>query len=198
MPSSKHICYCLMLDKSPKLKYLQGDEDLCVIKSFVSALHEIGFVEEAAEINGQYEAHKFEAATKAKAIETTIEIAKRVLPKSFEYKHYGCGEFNCFRDLTRNSVFLGCIETSDGHANHAITLFQDLIFDSNEKVALRLSKGGLNYCSNDGSDDTATFRRFATGYSIRCTVDGHKNKIAQKTIAKKIAKKGMSKKQQLN
>ena len=44
----------LVTTNSPELRYLQGDEDLCVVKSFVSALHHISFESEAAKIDRQY------------------------------------------------------------------------------------------------------------------------------------------------
>ena len=168
----------LVTTNSPELRYLQGDEDLCVVKSFVSALHHIGFESEAAEIDRLYNLRKSDTETKANAMETTIRIAEKVLPKTFAYKQFGPGEFD-YCKLKKHSVFLGCIETSDGHVNHAVTLFQDHIFDSNEKVALRLSREGMNYCSND-SADTLQFKRFAKGYLITCTTRGWRNTFAKK------------------
>ena len=167
----------LVVKDAPRLKYLQGEEDLCVIKSFVSTLHHIGLETEADEIDRQYEMRKLSAVTKATAMETTIEIARQVLPKTFEYKQFGPGEFD-YTTMKKNCVFLGCIETSDGHANHAVTLFQDCIFDSNEKTAFRLCKEGMDYCSNDGTD-TVKFKQFARGCLIKCTLQGGRNTFAR-------------------
>ena len=175
--SSLHKHPKLVVNDAPSLKYLQGDEDLCVVKSFVSALHCIGLETEADKIDREYEMRKLTAVTKATAMETTIEIARQVLPRSFEYQQFGPGEFD-YTSMKKHSIFLGCIETSDGHANHAVTLFQDFIFDSNEKTALRLCKEGMDYCSNDGTD-TVQFKQFARGYLMKCTLQGWKNTFAR-------------------
>ena len=158
---------------APAVTYKQGDEDLCVVKSFVSALHIAGFQDEACEINRQYELIKDTADTKANALSTTIHIARYVMPKCIQFKHFKRGEFDCTK-LRKNQVFLGTIETEDGHCNHAVTLFRGHIYDSNEEHALKISKKGLNFCSSDGQDK-AKFVCFAEGHLITCTKPGTSN-----------------------
>ena len=163
----------LKLANAPALKYQQGNEDLCVVKSLVSALHAAGFVNEAMVINNQCELTKDSGQSKANRLQTTIGIAKHNLPKCFEFKHFKREEYN-FARLKKNHIFLGIIETNDGHCNHAVSLFRNQIYDSNEKHAIKLSRRGLDYCSSDGIDDSK-FSCFAEGYLIKCTRKGNSN-----------------------
>lgn len=159
------------------LKHLHGNEDLCVVKSFVSVLHCIGLEKEADKIVGQHEMHKSTAVTKATSMETAVEIARQVLPKTFECKQCRPGEFNHTK-MKKHCAFLDCIETSDGHTNHAVTLFQDHMFDSNEKTALHLYKEGKDCCLNNGTN-TVKCKQFARGCLIKCTLQGWKNTFAR-------------------
>ena len=120
-------------------------------------------------------------------METTIKIAKQVLPKSFEHKEFGPGEFD-YAKLRKHCVFLGCIETSDCHTNHTVTLYQNYIFDLNEKIVLRLCKKGMDSCSEDGTD-TIKFKQFARGYLISCTLSKQKNTFARLKKARKKTRK---------
>ena len=158
------------------IKYRQFGQDLCVIKSFVSALHYVGFTEEAKEINEHYASTDNKTANIYKTMENVINIAKIYLPRSMEYKPLSATNFT-YTELPRHNIFLGIIETSDGHVNHAVTLFQDWIFDSNEEKAIPLCAQGLNYCSNDGSDMLLRFKHFRNGYLVRCQKKLKKNKV---------------------
>jgi len=46
-------------------------------------------------------------------------------------------------------IVLVTLASSDGAASHAITIIDNWIFDSNEKIALPLTKDALDYCTWD-------------------------------------------------
>ena len=173
----------LQTPDSPIIRYKQGNKDLCVVRSFVSALHIAGFEEEASEIDKKYMLQEGEIEMKVNALKATIAIAKITLPECFEFKHFKRGAFD-FSELRWNHIFVGVIETTDGHCSHAVTLFNGHIYDSNEEQAIKLCKGGLHYCSSDG-ENIAKFYCFAEGYLIRCTRSGKKNSF--KTKKRKLA-----------
>ena len=48
-------------------------------------------------------------------------------------------------DLEQFDIFLGGLIRSDGEANHAVAIYNNWIFDANEKIAIPLCKEGLDY-----------------------------------------------------
>ena len=62
--------------------------------------------------------------------------------------------FNWETDMMRNMFVLAVLEDSQGSQQHAVTLFRDWIFNSNEPYALRLNKQNLDMCTWDVMDGT--------------------------------------------
>jgi isochorismate synthase EntC len=60
--------------------------------------------------------------------------------------------FNWEQDMTKNMFVLAVIKDSGNAQQHAVTLFRDWIFDSNEPFALPLNKHNLNMCTWDVKD----------------------------------------------
>ena len=65
-------------------------------------------------------------------------------------------------------MFLAIVEGSDKMLNHAVGIFNNQIFDSNEDKAIPLSQEGLNYCVST-STKSITFEKFAGGFFFRET-----------------------------
>jgi hypothetical protein len=79
--------------------------------------------------------------------------------------------FNWREDLHENMFYLGAIHGSDGNAQHAVTLYRNWIFDSNEKRAIPLGKEGLDFCTQseeerDLTGSTSVFSHFQNGVLI--------------------------------
>ena len=60
--------------------------------------------------------------------------------------------FNWEQDMMKNMFVLAALKDSWGSEQHAVTLFQDWIFNCNELFALRLNKCNLNMCTWDVKD----------------------------------------------
>ena len=76
-------------------------------------------------------------------------------------------------DLDKCDIFVGVLEGSDGEVNHAIGIFDDWMFDSNENVAMSLHKEGLNHCVSDCETDVE-FVKFKRGFFFRDQSDNTK------------------------
>jgi len=55
------------------------------------------------------------------------------------------------------------LEGNDGHANHAVAIFNGWIFDSNEKIAIPLCQEGLDYCVST-KEEKVKFVKFNNGF----------------------------------
>ena len=49
-------------------------------------------------------------------------------------------------EIHQYDLFVSIIKGLDNIANHAISIYNDWIFDSNESVAISLCQEGLDYC----------------------------------------------------
>ena len=63
-------------------------------------------------------------------------------------------------DIDQFDLFLGVLKGSDGQVNHAVGIFNNWIFDSNEDHAIPLSQEGLDYCVS-----TPTLRNKFVGFN---------------------------------
>ena len=70
------------------------------------------------------------------------------------------------KDLQPFDMFIGVLQGSDGEINHAIGIFNNWIFDGNEKVAIPLCKEGLDYCCST-SEIKNEFVKFYDGFFFR-------------------------------
>ena len=69
-------------------------------------------------------------------------------------------------EIKQYDLFIGVLKGSDGHVNHAIGIFNNWIFDSNEKCAIPLCQEGLNYCVST-VDEKVKFLAFNDGFYFR-------------------------------
>jgi hypothetical protein len=127
----------------------QKDEmNLCVPNALASVLHELGFTEEAITIN-EYGLKELLYSPVMDAINMIFEKAKKVLPKWLQVSKFP----NKKKKLKLSSeevtaIFLGVMETSDGHRSHAVAVHGGYIYDANEIIAIPCSKEGLDYCTS--------------------------------------------------
>jgi hypothetical protein len=82
----------------------------------------------------------------AKAKEVVQEQVKWLQSKKLK----NC--FNWDRDLTKYMFVVGVIKDSHNSQQHAVTIFWEWIFDSNEPFALPLNKNNLDICTWDVKD----------------------------------------------
>jgi hypothetical protein len=82
-----------------------------------------------------------------KAKQIVEEYARWLQPKKLT------NTFNWEEDITRNMFVVGVLKDSGNSQQHAVTIFRNWIFDSNEPFALPLTKKNLDICTWEVKDD---------------------------------------------
>jgi hypothetical protein len=142
--SVMEFCPWMMEKGAPEIKFRQGERDTCVFDSLASALYQTNVVEL------KVIAHKlFAAGRKHEGGADSLFIACKIVRESVRWlqpvrmRSY----FDWRRDITNNMFVLAVIEDSSQKSSHAVTLFRNWIFDSNEPKAIPLTKQGLDSCT---------------------------------------------------
>ena len=159
---------------APKVEFIQdSDQDLCIPKAFTSILCHVGFTKEANCVNTEFSTRDKCYTTDDCNLKKIYQCGQRILPKWLQCNHKGFNRFNWKTDLDKYDIFVGVLEGSDGEVNHAIGIFNNWIFDSNENVAIPLCQEGLNYCVSDCETDVK-FVKFKRGFFFRDQSDNTK------------------------
>ena len=66
--------------------------------------------------------------------------------------------------LTQKQLLVGSLYASDGSCNHAVTVFNGLVFDSNERTCLPLLEDTLDYLVSTKQNPAAKFQYMKKGY----------------------------------
>jgi hypothetical protein len=135
---------------APQVKYRQGDNDACVFCSLASAFYctKIPTLVTAANVlvmKSNIFGGGVQSLLKAKQI--VEENARWLQPKKLT------NNFNWEEDITRNMFVVGVLKDSGNSQQHAVTIFRNWIFDSNEPFALPLTKKNLDICTWEVKDD---------------------------------------------
>jgi hypothetical protein len=152
-------------EKAPKVHYMQGDVASCVFSSLASAFHqtEIPDLVMAAK-HLQDKAKVFAGSTEClnASMQIVREHVKWLQPKRIKKN------FQWEKDLSKHMFLLGVMKDSTGSCQHAVTIFREWIYDSNEPFALPLSKKSLDICTwsfKDGKvEDDSKFVCFVNGW----------------------------------
>ena len=140
----------LLVPGAPRVHFVQNDgEDLCVSKSFSSALYAIGFVDEAVGINN-YGETQLRGGT-VDAIGKVGEFAKSLLPswvtrQVLRRRPHRFDWQQLLQEKMKDTIVLGVLNESDGNCSHAVTIHGGYVYDANEEVAIPLCKEALDYC----------------------------------------------------
>jgi hypothetical protein len=177
-PSHLHEHPNLKVIGAPKVNFNQSDgKDLCVSKSFASALYAIGFAKEAVEIDLFGE--EIMKGAVVNALDKVIQHARTVLPswiviRSIK-KHY-----DWTQELDERQMLVVVLHASDESCCHAVTIHGGFVFDANETIALPLCNEALNYCTST-SLVKSEFVDFRRGYILK--YEGtKKSRIAKMTL----------------
>ena len=158
----------LNVPNAPLVKFQQGVFDTCVYSSLASALFHTGLRQAAYHI--QRVARKDSGCAPTKLLHRLHERIRATEAKFLVIERMS-DTFDWKTDLKDNVIFVGAIQGSDGNAQHAVTLFQGWIFDSNEKTAIPLCKEGLDFCTQSEEEReftgcTSTFTHFKGGFRL--------------------------------
>ncbi len=131
---------------APRVHFNQTDgKDLCVSKSFASALLAIGFEEEAAAID--FFGEEILKGAVVDALENVVKHAQAVLPRWILIQRLS-QQFNWKEELDARHLLLGMLSASDGSCCHAVTIHGGYVYYANEVIALPLCEEALNYCTS--------------------------------------------------
>ena len=145
---------------APKLKYVQGDKQTCLLSGAASAFYFLGLKELAKAVSDM--ADKYHANGKYgylcwKKLQTTVHEMNRELVPT---KILRVMNFDLLNDISSYPTVVQ-LEGSDGTRQHAVTIVGKYIFDATCKFALPLEQYYLNYCcSADGRRNTTFVRVF--------------------------------------
>ena len=164
--SSVMTCFPeLRSDEAPPVKFMQGDIDRCVFSSLASAFHHTA-IPDLVRVADILQRKSSRLSGSRKCLHTAMQIVAenvkwlqpRRIPKNFSWEN----------DINNYMFVVGLIEDSTNCCQHAITIFRNWIYDSNEPLALPLSKESLDCCTwdiKDGQiDETSLFVRFRDGW----------------------------------
>ena len=148
--------------------------DLCIPKAFASVLHYVGFCAAAKEINDKFYNREYCYGIKDTNFKAISNFAVQVLPSWLQIRSKNINEFNWQLDLDQFDIFVAGLVGTDGIANHAIAIYNNWIFDGNEKIAIPLCKEGLDYCVST-VESSIKFVSFTGGFYFR--EEGKKNRL---------------------
>jgi len=152
----------LQVEGAPIVKFVQeSHERLCLVKSFASVLYNLGFYLEAEEILlwGKSEVQD----NPCFILEKLRVKADLLLPRWIQSKKIP-SNFNCFSDLEEGHILMGVIREKDGNISHGVSIHNNLIYDANEKVAIKLCNDGLDYCTRNKDGRESGFHSFWKGF----------------------------------
>jgi hypothetical protein len=132
-----------------RVQYQQGEDKTCLLTSLASAFHHVGQKHTGLVLASI--AKETENLPADEQLSAAISAVKEhdMVYKKYEYwkKTKALSRHDLFRDSNDNPkliVLRGC----DGGVQHAISVVGNVIFDSNRKEGLVLSKESLDWCCN--------------------------------------------------
>lgn len=163
--STIHLYPHLSQPDAPCVKFQQTEGiDLCAFKSFASALHSMGFTEEAEVVNDAGVEH---GKGTVDGFEYLRKVATETLPRWVQISKTR-SNFKWTAELSPQMVFVAVLLASDGNCSHAVTIHRGWLFDANEKYAIPMCKEALDYCTCDETQ-TSTFVQFHKGWLLQYT-----------------------------
>jgi hypothetical protein len=155
----------LRCENAPPLKFMQGEIDSCVFSSLASAFYQTSIPDLVTVANVlQRTSTKFCGGAKSiYAARCIVEehvkwLQVKRIPRKFDWEN----------DINDYMFVVGVINDSTNCCQHAVTIFRNWIYDSNEPFALPLCKESLDLCTwevkNGAIDQTSSFVSFIDGY----------------------------------
>jgi hypothetical protein len=158
----------LRCEKAPPVQFMQGQIDSCVFSSLASAFHSTALHDLLrVSIILQGKAKKLAGGVRClnAAKEIVTENVKWLQPRRLPKK------FNWENDMNNYMFVLGVIQDSTNSCQHAVTIFCNCIYDSNEPFALPLSQESLDCCTwyikDGGIYNHSSFVSFSDGWIFK-------------------------------
>ena len=177
----------LRCEKAPPVKFIQGQIDSCVFSSLASAffnttIHDLVRVANILHDKSNRLAGGAHCLNKAKTIVT--DNVKWLQPQRLPKK------FNWGIDMNDYMFVLGVIKDSTNSCQHAVTIFCNWIYDSNEPFALPLTQESLDCCTWDVQDgvirEQSSFVSFSDGWIFKEPEEKKKKVLDMCAYAKNV------------
>ena len=155
----------LRREEAPTVHFMQGNIDRCVFSSLASAFHHTA-IPDLVRIASilQDKSNLLCGGTAClndakRIVERNVKwIQPKRMPKTFQWEN----------DINEYMFIVGVVKDSTGCCQHAVTIFRQWIYDSNEPFALPLSKESLDICTwsikDDKVEDASMFDCFVDGW----------------------------------
>jgi hypothetical protein len=163
--SAMSIFPALRREEAPTVHFMQGNIDRCVFSSLASAFHHTA-IPDLVRIASilQDKSNLLCGGTAClndakRIVERNVKwIQPKRMPKTFQWEN----------DINEYMFIVGVVKDSTGCCQHAVTIFRQWIYDSNEPFALPLSKESLDICTwsikDDKVEDASMFDCFVDGW----------------------------------
>jgi hypothetical protein len=174
-------------DGAPAIKYRQGEVDSCVFSSLASAFYHTQ-IPELVKVANILQCNIVRLSGGANCLEMAREfvdknvnwLQARKLPKTFNWE----------TDINDYMFVVGVIQDSTNACQHAVTIFHNWIFDSNESFALPLNKESLDCCTWDIKDgvinEPSMFVKFCNGWIFQEQETKKKKRLEKIAPAKNV------------
>jgi hypothetical protein len=140
---------------NPKIQYQQLTQSSCVFKSISSALHFLEFLDEAQYIDVCCNNYFLDSNLYTKYCHRIIQyVYMDIIRKDKKVFHKFNQTYKCVKLMKQHDILNDCVEEKeirwivmqqkDGSTNHCIAIVSGFIFDSNQSVAMKLSKENLD------------------------------------------------------
>ena len=144
------------------IQFLQGDLPTCVRSGFASALWAVGLTELATQINATATASVDDPLVLQHVARDIENCGSWLQP----HKIKNVASFDLLTTDLTDTLAVLILKSSDGATMHAITVHDNVIFDSNECTGLPLCQANLNYLCSTPSRQ-AQFAGVMAGYCFR-------------------------------
>ena len=138
------------ISNNPSVKYLQGQNDICVFASLASILHFNGMILEAEIVFNMRNDNIFKKNA-CKIIQTLLQIIQQDKRFKTFRRYYRNIKLDKNHDIFSHSILDGefkliVIKSDDNQMSHAVCLSNKFIFDSNVSKCLPMTREGINCC----------------------------------------------------
>jgi hypothetical protein len=128
-----------------RYQQVEDEGDTCLFTSMASCLFYMGRTKKAATIYN----NRHKSLKKTDRFELLASLMKRDGRLHSVPIYFKEGRYNPMRMQSKYPTACQLI-ANDGGIEHAVTFYRDLIFDSSEERALKLTEENLKYCTGSG------------------------------------------------
>ena len=162
----------------PKLKYQQEDKKTCLFHSFASALHYVGLQDTALVVANNADRFSMDSKDALTSWKGIIGIMEREC-RWLQPNRISSNNHPILTDISPYPTLVS-LQANDGGIEHAVTVVDNWIFDSNCTRALPLTQDNLDHCCST-KESKGKFKRVFHGYRFMENPNVKKPRLAKLT-----------------